>query len=50
VSTAGGTEPTLALAKCYQRWRAELLRRGAVDAAGAVDRRAAEDPFLRAAR
>jgi hypothetical protein len=47
VSRSGETNPTEALADCYRRWRAELVRRGAVDAASEVDRRAANDPFLR---
>jgi len=50
VSRSGDAEPTAALAECYRRWRTELMRRGAVDAAGEVERRAANDPFLRSGR
>jgi tetratricopeptide (TPR) repeat protein len=47
VSRSGDAEPAEALAQCYRRWRAEMVRLGALEAAAAVDRRAAADPFLR---
>jgi hypothetical protein len=45
-SRSGDSEPSEALARCYRRWRAELIRRGSPEAAEAVDARAAADPFL----
>jgi tetratricopeptide (TPR) repeat protein len=46
VSAAGDADSAAALARCYRRWRTELERSGAHQAAGEVDRRAAADPFL----
>jgi tetratricopeptide (TPR) repeat protein len=47
VATSGESAPSDDLVRCYRRWRAELIRRGAVEEANAVDRRAAGDPFMR---